>query len=226
MTDRDVKSKLLQSIKPHVPFDGWSEAAFRAACEDAEISSGLAKAACPRGAIDLAIAFHQEGDAEMVARVTGQDQSALRYSEKVAAAIRHRLEAIEDKELVRRGATLFALPNNVADGAKLIWGTSDKIWKVLGDTSEDHNWYTKRATLSGVYSATVLFWLGDESPEQEATWSFLERRIDDVMRVEKIKAKLSENQFISSVMKGPLSLLSRIRAPGSRPEDMPGSWSR
>ncbi|MEM8774454.1 MAG: COQ9 family protein [Pseudomonadota bacterium] len=226
MTDRDVKSELLQAIKPHVPFDGWTETAFRAACEDTDISVGLAKAACPRGAIDLAIAFHEEGDAEMLSRIAAQGESEMRYSEKVAAAVRHRLEAIEDKELVRRGATLFALPQNATDGAKLIWGTSDKIWKALGDTSEDINWYTKRATLSGVYSTTVLYWLGDDSSEHEATWEFLDRRIDNVMSIEKTKAKLRENRLFTHVMDGPLSFLRRIRPPSGKPEGMPGSWSR
>ena len=42
---------------------------------------------------------------------------------------------------MRRGTTLFALPTHTADGAKAIWGTADKIWNTLGDTSDDVNWY-------------------------------------------------------------------------------------
>ena len=42
-----------------------------------------------------------------------------------------------------------------------------------------------RAILSSVYSATVLYWLGDESAGHGATWSFLDRRIADVMQFEK-----------------------------------------
>ena len=63
--------------------------------------------------------------------------------------------------MVRRGTTLFALPHHAAEGAKLIWGTADAIWTALGDTSDDVNWYTKRATLSAVYGSVVLFWLGE-----------------------------------------------------------------
>jgi ubiquinone biosynthesis protein COQ9 len=150
----------------------------------------------------------------------------MKFRDKVAFAVRQRLEAISDKEAARRGATLFALPIHAADGAKLIWGTADAIWTVLGDTSDDVNWYTKRATLSGVYSSTVLYWLGDTSPDHMATWAFLDRRIGDVMKIEEIKARARKNPALSRLMAGPNWLMSRIKAPVRMPDvDLPGSWT-
>lgn len=225
MTDETVKMTLLEAAKPHVPFDGWSDATFRAAQVDAGISAGLARAACPRGAVDLAIAYHEAGDSAMEQRLASEDLSTLRYSEKVAAAIRFRIEAIEDRELARRGATLFALPYLAADGARLIWGTADRIWTALGDTSEDANWYSKRAILSTVYGSTVLYWLGDDSPGCQATWDFLDRRIDGVMSFEKFKARMRENPVMSRVMDRTSDTLSWLRAPKPG-QDLPGRWSR
>ncbi|MBY5986659.1 COQ9 family protein [Roseovarius atlanticus] len=227
MSDPDVKTQLLEAAKPHVAFDGWSEATFRAAAEDAGLSMGVARAACPRGAVDLALAFHEEGDAAMLARMEQEDLGRMRYSARVAAAVRFRLEAVEDKELVRRGVTLFALPHHALDGARAIWGTCDRIWEALGDTSDDVNWYTKRATLSGVYSSTVLYWLGDESEGHARTWDFLDRRIEDVMQIEKVKAKARENRVVSGLMAGPLAVLSKIRKPApGRTGGLPGRWTR
>lgn len=227
MSDQDVKTTLLEAAKPHVPFDGWSEATFRAAMEDAGINAGLAQAVCPRGAIDLALAYHEEGDQAMLARLAEADLGQMRFRDRVAAAVRYRLEAVEDKELVRRGVTLFALAHHALDGAQAIWRTCDRIWTALGDTSEDVNWYTKRATLSGVYSSTVLYWLGDDSPGHERTWAFLDRRIDDVMQIEKVKARARDNKLVSGLMAGPLSFVNRIRKPGPRQTTgMPGRWTR
>ena len=210
-----------------MPFDGWSEATFRAAMEDAGINAGLAQAVCPRGAVDLALAYHEEGDQAMLARLAEADLGQVRFRDRVAAAVRYRLEAVEDKELVRRGVTLFALPHHALDGAQAIWRTCDRIWTALGDTSEDVNWYTKRATLSGVYSSTVLYWLGDDSPGHERTWAFLDRRIDDVMQIEKVKARARDNKLVSGLMAGPLSFVNRIRKPGPRQTTgMPGRWTR
>jgi ubiquinone biosynthesis protein COQ9 len=229
MTDPDIKAKLLDAAKMHVPFDGWSEDAFQAAIRDTGIEPGLARAVCPRGAVDLALAYHAEGDALMLERLTAEDLSQLRFRDRVAAAVRYRLEAVDDKELVRRGMTLFSLPMYAADGAKAVWGTCDLIWTALGDTSDDVNWYTKRATLSGVYSATLLYWLGDDSPDHEATWAFLDRRIDNVMSFEKLKAQMRDNKVLSGLMAGPLNFLGRVRAPQARrghQTGMPGRWTR
>lgn len=215
---------LLDAALLHVPFDGWSEATFRAAVADVGIDETLARAVCPRGAADLALAFHARGDAAMLARMASSDLAAMKIREKVTSAIRFRLEAIEDREAVRRGVTLFALPQYTAMGARAVWDTCDLIWSTLGDTSEDHNWYTKRATLSGVYSSTLLYLLGDDSPGFQATWDFLDRRIENVMQIEKIKAKVNANPILKPLLAGPNWLLGHVKSPSKRAAmDLPGT---
>lgn len=223
----DPKARLIAAALMHVPFDGWSEASFRAAAADADLSEAEARSLCPRGAVDLALAFHAQGDAAMVTKLRSEDLSVMRYSDRVAHAVRLRLELVEhDKESVRRGLTLFALPMHAADGTKALWQTADAIWRALGDTSDDLNWYTKRMTLSGVYSSTVLYWLGDQSMDHAATWSFLERRIDDVMRIEKAKSVVRGNRILKPLLAGPEWLAARIKAPSRMArDDLPGRWS-
>lgn len=222
VTYEDAKQQLLDAMLIHVPFDGWSETGFRAAIADCDIDDGLARAICPRGAVDLALAFHARGDAAMLERIKSEDLSGLKFREKIAAAVRFRLEAVEDKELVRRGMTLFSLPTHAADGAKALWGTSDLIWDALGDTSDDVNWYTKRMTLSGVYSSTLLFWLGDDSPDHQRTWEFLDRRIGDVMQFEKLKAQVNGNPLLKPFLAVPNWLAGQVKAPAKMRADLPG----
>jgi ubiquinone biosynthesis protein COQ9 len=212
---------LLDAALMHVAFDGWTEASFSAAVADCGMDPVLARALCPRGSVDLALAYHRRGDRLMLERLATEDLTGLRFRDKIAAAVRFRLEAVEDKEAVRRGVTLFALPTHAADGAKAIWGTVDAIWTALGDTSEDINWYSKRATLSGVYSSTVLYWLGDDTPGHHATWEFLDRRIDNVMQFEKLKADVQKNPLLKPLLAGPSWLAGQIRKP-KMAEDMPG----
>jgi ubiquinone biosynthesis protein COQ9 len=220
----DAKIRILDASLPHVTFDGWSKETFDAAVEDTGIEPALAKSLYPRGGLDLAVAFHNLGDAQMVARLKSENLLAMRFRDRIAAGVRFRLEvAAVDKEAVRRGTSFFALPINAAEGAKLVWGTADAIWTALGDQSTDHNWYTKRATLSAVYGATVLFWLGDDSEDHAATWDFLDRRIDNVMQFEKVKAQVNANPLTSKLMAGPNWLLSQLKAPGSGfDSDLPG----
>ena len=222
----DPKTDLMQAALAHVAFDGWSSAAFDAAVADTGTDPTVARALCPRGAVDLAVAYHHHGDALMQERLKSEDMSDLRFRDKVARAVQLRFEVIEDKEAVRRGTTLFALPPYAPDGAKLIWGTADAIWTTLGDTADDVNWYTKRATLGAVYSATVLFWLGDTSEDHANTWTFLDRRIDNIMQIEKVKAQVSKSPTLSTLFAGPNWLLGQIKAPARfDPSNLPGSWS-
>ena len=218
-----AKDAVLDAALAHVPFDGWSAATLAAATADSGVAPGLVTALFPRGAVDLALAYHYRGDALMKERFAAENHQGLRYSEKVARAVRLRLEVASDKEAVRRGTTLFALPQHAADGAKAIWGSADAIWHALGDTSTDLNWYTKRATLSAVYGSTVLFWLGDDSSNHQATWEFLDRRIENVMQIEKLKSKMRDNPLSKAFAAGPGRWFDKIKAP-IVPTDLPGSF--
>lgn len=218
-----TKAALLDAILPHVAFDGWSPAALNMAASDIGLDNPMT--VCPRGAVDLAIAFHQRGDAAMIDALATTDLTDMRFRDKVAAAIRLRLSSIDDKELVRRGTTLFAMPHMAADGTKLLWGTADAIWTALGDTSQDANWYSKRMTLSAVYASVVLYWLGDDSLDGQATDAFIDRRIDGVMQFEKIKARVKANPLFKPLT-GPLGrILAGVKAPSiSTRDDLPGVW--
>ncbi len=211
---------LIKAALPHVCFDGWSQTTLVEAINDAGVDAGLAHQACPRGAVDLALGFHRIADTQMLDALAVADLADMRFRDRIAKAVRLRLEVVADeKEAVRRGVSLFALPLYAAEGAQALWATTDKIWTALGDTSEDINWYTKRATLSAVYSSTLLFWLGDDSENAADTWAFLDRRIDNVMQFETVKAKLKDNPLA----KGIAALFPDIHKPANHaPDDLPG----
>ncbi len=221
-----IRSAILAAALPHVPFDGWSTVTLKAAAKDADQPEALARALFPRGGVDLALAFHRAGDAEMARRLAEEDLAALRFRDRIARAVRLRLELVTDRELVRRGTTLFALPIHAPDGARALWSTADAIWTALGDGERNFSWYTKRATLSGVYAATVLFWLGDDSTGRAATWDFLDRRIEDVMQIEKVKAQVRDNPFAKAMANGPFKAVAGWKMPKMPevPPDLPGRF--
>ena len=187
--------KLMLAALPNVAFDGWSNSTFVAACREADISERKARLVCPRGALDLAVAFHKWGDEQFEISFKKKRISKLKVREKIKKAVELRIKLASDKEAVRRGVALFALPIYAFEGSRLIWDTADLIWELIGDNSEDYNWYSKRTILSAVYAATVLYWLGDNSEENKETWHFLDRRIEDVMKFENAKVQLKTNKF-------------------------------
>ena len=215
--------KLMLTALPNVAFDGWSNSTFVAACREADISERKARLFCPRGALDLAIAFHKWGDDQFETAFTKKKISELKVREKIRKAVELRIKVASDKEAVRRGVVLFALPIYAFEGSRLIWDTSDLIWELIGDNSEDYNWYSKRAILSTVYASTVLYWLGDSSEGSEETWHFLDRRIEDVMKFETAKVQLKANKFTREFNGLAEKILKTIKRPSRNIEpNVPG----
>lgn len=221
----EIRKSVVAAALPNVVFDGWSDRTLAQAVEDAGVDASIARVAFPRGGLDLALAFHYERDEALAADLASTDLGGMRFRDRIAFAIMRRLQLVADeREAVRRAASLFALPTHAPDAARAIWHTADTIWTALGDTSRDYNWYTKRTTLSAVYSSAALYWLGDESSDLSATREFVHRRIDNVMQFEDVKAKIRANPVAARLMQGPRRVLDRVRAPAdTAPEDLPGS---
>ena len=187
----ELRGPLLQAALPHVPFDGWTDKAMASAAEDLDVNPGLAHLAFPGGPGDMIELLAGEQDQKMVAACTEGTLAPLKIREKITLLVRSRIEAEQEiREATRRAATFLALPINSALGLKILYHTVDLMWKTIHDPSTDFNFYTKRMTLSAVYSTTLLYWLNDESAEYAETWAFLDRRIENVMQFEKGKAQM------------------------------------
>lgn len=180
----ETRDRLLAATLTHVAFDGWSGRALRAGAADLDLDAALAANAFPGGPAELLDAFSAEIDRAMLAELERRDLKSMKHRRRIATAVRARLELLDPhREAVRRGLSFLALPRNAALGAKCLYRSVDAIWHAAGDTSTDYNFYTKRLLLAGVYSATLLFWLNDESEGRAASWAFLDRRIEEVVKI-------------------------------------------
>ena len=211
-TQRDA---LLLATLPHVAFDGWTRAALRAGAADAGLDPADVVRFFPGGARDAVAALSDWADRQMVEAVQAADLSALRHSEKIALAVRVRLELLTPyREAVRRSIAFLALAPNLPAGLKLLYRTVDEMWHAVGDRSVDFSFYTKRALLAGVVSTTTLYWLDDESENFAESWAFLDRRLADVLRIPKIRQRV-EN--LVGRLPDPLRVLRGARGRWRRP---------
>ena len=194
----EARAAILAAALPHMAFDGWSRAALARGARDAGYDDVMAERAFPGGVRDL-IRYHlAEADRQMLAALAETDLAAMRVRDRVAFAVKLRLQQHQgEREAIRRAMNYLAQPLNAALGLHALYKTVDAIWYAAGDDSTDFNFYTKRGLLAGVYSSTLLFWLTDTSADCAATWAFLDRRIDEVMRVPKIKNRLRDAAFMA-----------------------------
>lgn len=205
---RALRDRLLDAALDEAAFTGWNDACLRRAREAAGLSEGEAMLAAPRGAIDLIDAWFDRAERAMERAIT-DCETGTKVRAKATLAVRARIDALAaHKESLRRAALILALPPNVPDAARIGWRAADRAWKAMGDPSTDFNFYSKRIILTGVHAATLAFWLQDDSDDSAPTWAFLDRRIDNVMGIERVKAQV--NKALDHVP-DPLGILTRLR---------------
>ena len=211
----EEKAAILQAALIEADFDGWSLETLRRAADKAGVARELQRLAFPRCVMDLVEYYSESADQAMLAALGTHDLSEMKVREKIALAVRLRIEALKHhKPAAKRAMQFLTLPPFAGEGVKNLYRTVDAIWRAIGDTSSDFNFYTKRALLAGVYAATLAKWLEDESEGGEASWAFLARRIDDVMKIEKAKAAVARTL---SKLPSPWEALGALRYPGRPP---------
>jgi ubiquinone biosynthesis protein COQ9 len=203
------RAQILNAFTGHAAQLGWTDAAFAAAVKDTGLTAGEAALACPRGPADLFDAFAERADRAMLQALDDLDLPSMRYTQRVKAAVQVRLQAQEPyKDAARAMTRALTRPDRAPEAARLVWRTADRIWRYLGDTSTDGNFYSKRAILSGVLASTYARWFGDTSADHEDTWAFLDARLANVMQFEKFKAGLKP---LSESMQTAVSVAARFR---------------
>ncbi|MBV8192184.1 MAG: COQ9 family protein [Alphaproteobacteria bacterium] len=189
--DAPLRDRLADTMAEEAAFDGWGRIALSAAGRQLGLPPGEAERLFPGGPLQILGHLSERSDRRTVEEMENADVAALKIRDRIKLAVRTRLERhAGDREAVRRAIALLSLPFNALLAARLLYRTVDALWYAAGDTSTDFSFYTKRATLAGVYSSTLLYWLNDRTPGSEATWAFLDRRIDDVMRLERVKSQV------------------------------------
>jgi ubiquinone biosynthesis protein COQ9 len=180
----EERDAAIRAALPHVPALGWTGAALAAGLKDLGLDPLEAEWLFPRGAIEAVEVWADLTDRELEAAAAAEDIPSRRVPERIRRVIALRLEMLEPhKEAVRRALALQSLPWNIPTALRMAARTADAMWAAAGDTSADFSWYTRRATLAGIYGATLAFWLQDDEPGFPATLAFLDRRLAELARV-------------------------------------------
>jgi len=191
LTLDEMRVALAPLIPAHAGFDGWTRAALNRAAEEIGVPGAQAALVFPGGAIEMIDAWFGWIDAEMARALLPETLAAMKIRARITALVRARIEIVaRHKDALSRAMPILALPTNAARTARLGWRAADAMWRLAGDTATDLNHYTKRLTLGAVYGSTILAFLDDDSDDHAGTWAFLDRRIEGVMRFEKLKAQL------------------------------------
>ncbi len=182
-----TRDRILEAALQHAAFEGWCRRTLLAAADDAGVDRATARRLFPQGGESLLAWLDDWADRRMLEACPADELARLSIRRRIARLVRARLEPLTPhREAVRRALAARGLPGNLGAGARGFWTTLDRIWGAVGlppESDSGLDWYTRRLTLAGVLASTTLFWLDDASEGSAASWAFLERRIEDALRV-------------------------------------------
>lgn len=192
MTLDELRPLVARALTQDAAFDGWSPRALEAVSERLGLNPDIAGLLFPGGAVDMIDTWFETVDADMLNRVPPDALAPMKIRGRITALIEARLAILApNRESLRRAQAILASPRHAARALRLGWRAADVMWRAAGDTATDYNHYSKRAILGGIYAATALVFVNDESDGQAETRAFLARRIEGIMRFEKTKARFS-----------------------------------
>jgi ubiquinone biosynthesis protein COQ9 len=180
MSQSAFKTRFLLAALPEVPFDGWTEELMDRTAARLRIPHSKMDMEFPGGANDLADYFSFWATEEAVRKMKKSRLGGMRVRDRITLGVRALLEVLSPH---KQAAAAALSPARSLSLPRRLWHAADKIWWAAGDTATDYNHYTKRALLSGVIASTALYWLNDTSKGHAGTWAFLDRRIDNVLKI-------------------------------------------
>lgn len=215
MTDTSLSKKarldILEAALVQVPFEGWTSKTIKMAVLNIFMPSGSEHLYFPGGVLEVIRFWSEQCDQRAEIEILSLELDAMRIRDKITEAVWLRLQTISPHEnAFKRALARLALPDAMIETASStqIWASADMIWRAIGDTSTDGNYYSKRTILSGVIASTMPVWLVDESEHKGKARTFLEARIENVMQFEKLKWDFKKK---TAHLPNPAEVLGRLR---------------
>ncbi|RCI11446.1 hypothetical protein L249_7470 [Ophiocordyceps polyrhachis-furcata BCC 54312] len=190
-----VEDAILAASYRHVPEHGFSQRTLRLGAHDAGYLD-ISPAALPEGVFGL-IRYHlvtkRLALAERSRHLFTNHQQPLSVDTAVAELTWARLK--ENVAVISRwqeALAIMAQPTWLPSSLKELALLSDELWFLAGEKAVDSSWYTKRASLSIIYSTTELFMTNDKSTGFAETRQFLDRRLNDAAAAGKAISSVSQ----------------------------------
>jgi ubiquinone biosynthesis protein COQ9 len=185
----EVRRALLTRAVSHIPSYGFTDACLEAAATEMGFSPALKSLV--DGPADLAHHISTEFDSQLMHAFI--PSSARTEYELWSDAIFMRISMLHPLQQHWPSAiALMAHPMVAARTLKRGLAMSDDIASVCGDQSVDAEWYRKRAVIGAVYAASELFFLRDRSHGLVDTRGFVERRVQEAVRLSELPSQAAK----------------------------------
>ncbi|ASL40613.1 MULTISPECIES: rpsU-divergently transcribed protein [Acetobacter] len=149
----------------------------------------------PGGSAELVEAWFDLCDRDMLEAMW--DTEEARLSQRVRQALLYRLPAEASvRAASRKGLSVLLAPCEGKALRRSMMRTVNAIWQAAQDDSSGLTYMTKRLSLGGIYASVLLYWLA-RGENEAALAAFVDRRLADVLRFGRIKARMGGLPFMA-----------------------------
>ena len=182
---QSIRDDIISAALDDIPFEGqWNWKAIERAAENISYSTHIARSVFPEKTTSTLIHFADMADRAMIKNAQNLDLETMRIRDRILEITLLRFTHLNThKEAERLALQKWLLKAKKLKSLNIMWSTCDRIWQCAGDISTDYNHYTKRGLLAGVLTSTTFVWLNDTSSDMIETRQFMERRIDNVLKI-------------------------------------------
>ena len=186
------KNALLDEFLLTLSDNEWSESNYIEVIVKSSSSEAVWSSNFPLGLKDLTIFFIKRS-AENIELPPRDDFIVLKTHERLEVVLMSFLNQFKhDKLIIRKLVNYLKTPETIFTSPESVYFISDKLWKLIEDTSIDFNYYTKRFILMSVIIPTTLFWLNDESKDSTETNGYMKKCFKRSMKIGTFKNKIKK----------------------------------
>jgi ubiquinone biosynthesis protein COQ9 len=210
----NIKKSILEKAVEFIPEDGFtSEALSRAAVSIgySAITAGMFE----NGGYALIDHVMQKASLHMSDEMEKLDLQSVSVNDRIIQGVMFRIHFISQfYPKWSQAMAIGALPQNLPYTIKSLAIMADELWWLAGDRSTDINWYSRRALLIGIYTATETFSLTDTSKDFAETKEFLIRRVNEIASIGQATGNLLDVSTASFIgVKNVVEAVGQIFAP-------------
>ncbi|KAK9060840.1 hypothetical protein SSX86_021546 [Deinandra increscens subsp. villosa] len=183
----EEQARVLAASLHHVIRSGWTEAAMIAGARDIGVSPSIVGAISRKeGAL---VEYFMDECLQKLIDIIDSGELQLQDlvpSERIAKLIKVRLQ-MQAPYISKwpQALSIQAQPSNISTSFKQRAMLVDEFWHASNDEGSGVDWYLKRTVVGGIYSATEIYMLTDNSTDFDDTWTFLNERVRDAFDLKK-----------------------------------------
>ncbi len=186
------KLEFLEKITSLLATDNkyWNYKLISQAEEECKFTHGYHYILFPNGIYEIIESFEQWINNQLLKKLKTNINQPQKIREKISLALHTRIINIIPKKTLFNHISFLLIPNNIWLSQKYAFKTVDLIWQYAGDQSIDFNYYTKRSLLLPIYLASIMFYISDESNENQKTDEFITSTLNKVVNIISYKNKI------------------------------------